>query len=147
MSIQGVPSAWPAGTDVLVLGGLPTGDPEGLDEGQVPLPEDTTNVVKLLREQGLAVVHAVAADRRVEVGRWSADYLMPILMFAQEAIAGGAGNILASIILERMRHLAPGAQLHVRVAKVRTKDMQADWFEADGPPDKVIEALQHGFGD
>ena len=131
---------------MLVLGGLPTGAPEGLEEGEIPIPDDTTNVVKLLRAEGLKVGHAVPVEQRVQVGRWSADYLVPILMFAQQALASGAGDILAAIILDRVRHLHPGAQVHLRVARVRTEDMEAEWFEADGPADKVIEALR-AFGE
>jgi len=114
--------------------------------GKVPVPSETTDIVKLLREAGLRVEHSVPSDRRVQVGRWSADFLLPILMFAQQALANGAGNLLADAIRQRLHTMLPGQRLHVRVAKVRTDDMDADWFEGDGPAEDVIEAMRHAIG-
>lgn len=138
---------WPEGVDVVVLGGLASGDVDGLGPDQIPIPDDTTNVVKLLRERGLAVEHAVPRERRAEVARWSgSEYIVPILLFTSEVMANGAGAILAEVIMQRLAMLRPGQQLHVKTARVETKEMSAEWFEGDGPADEVIEALR-AFGE
>jgi len=137
---------WPQDTDVLVLPGVP-GRMEQLSTGEEAYPSETSDVVKLLSEHGLRVCYATASDRRARVAYKSADLWFPVLVFSQQALASGAGQILASIVLDRIGATLPGrARLHVKLGKLQHDRTSVEWFEADGPADQVLAAIREAFG-
>lgn len=126
--------------DVTVQPGLPgRADPEGVDGGVYP--NTTTDIVKLLREQDLRVEYVQTRDQRSTLTLKAAEWWIPILVFAYQVDISLCGTLLANAVAELFPDREPKPILHVKCGR-ETADQQIDWFEADGPSDKVIEALR-----
>lgn len=138
------PGAWPEDTDVLVVPGIP-GKFTHLDTGEAAYPSETSDIVKLLQENGLSVRYA--EPRGARVGFKGADWWVPILIFAREALANGAGEILATVLRERIGlPRLPRTKLHVRLGR-RDADGSVRWFEASGAAQDVLTAMTGFLGD
>lgn len=136
---------WPQDADVLVLPGVPGRNGQLGTEEEV-YPSVTSDVVKLLAEKGLQVRYAASGARRALVAYKSADIWFPILVFTQQALANGVGQIIASIVLELIGATQPSrAKLHVKLGKLEHDRTSVKWFEADGPADDVIAAIREAF--
>jgi hypothetical protein len=136
--------AWPEGADILVQSGVPGKHMTipGI-EPSTPFPTTTTDTVKILRQAGLKVEYEVPRAAQVGVGYKANDWWIPILMFAWEAAANGAGDLLAAAIREQ---IGPArldrTTLHLKVGRVKKGTSKVEVFESHGPPDKVLEAMQ-----
>jgi hypothetical protein len=133
---------WPV-ADVVVLPGLPgwhySGDDDRLTN---PFPTTTTDIVKVLRSDGLTVEHIVERDHRQEVSLNAAEYWVPVLVFAADVGANMAGDLLAGAITRLFgAPLRRRSRLHVRYGQQRS-DGSVDFFEAHGDAEKVIEAIR-----
>lgn len=127
-------------SQVLVLPGVPGYAEEVDDVGAYP--STTTDVMKVLREAGLAVEYRDPPNERKQVSLFGIDIWMPVLQFTQDALASGAGDLLASAIrgLFGRRSVSDGT-LHVRFGR-EDSDGNVEWFEADGPGDNVLDAAR-----
>jgi hypothetical protein len=129
------------GIDVLVLPGIP-GNRERLDDGRGAYPDTTVDVVKLLREQGISVDYAEAADQRAELTYKADDVWLPVLLWTSDALANGAGSLFADMIIQLLgQRRAERKVLHVKT-EVETRDGEKRKFEGDGPGADVLKALR-----
>ncbi len=142
-----LPPEWPADLDAIVLPGLPDREVEGLQSGELAFPATSSDVIKLLGESGLRVDYESSAQgRQAFISQWSAEFLLPILAFTMDALANGAGDLLADIIRNRIGfNRLRRTRLRVKVAKVNRQDMSATWFEGDGNADEVLEAMRRAL--
>lgn len=136
---------WPT-TAVVVVPGLPGWSGAGsTDRVRYPFPNTTTDVVKVLREQGFSVEHTVAREERQIVSLNAAEYWLPVLVFGYDI----ATNVGAELISGAITQLFGTFQrrrdrLHVRYGN-RSSDGTVDFFEAHGPGDDVVKAIRaHG---
>jgi hypothetical protein len=139
--------SWPSGLDVVVLPGFPRGaDPPGLPEGESPYPDTTADFLKLLRERGLSVDYAQPHEKRAVVAQWSDDFIAPVLAFTAQALASGAGELLADIVRNRIDSLRlTTTKLRVKVGRHDEKTGETFWFDGEGPADQVLEAMKRGL--
>jgi transcriptional regulator with XRE-family HTH domain len=130
-----------APADVLVLPGIP-GKRERLDDGRGAYPASTTDIIKLLREQGVTVDYIEPSNRRAELTYHAADIWLPVLLWASDAIANGAGSLFAHAIIQLLgARRAERSVLHVRCGR-KTGEGDIRWFKADGPGADVLKALR-----
>jgi hypothetical protein len=133
---------WPAGVDCLVLPGVPRGESR-LADGRGAYPDCTTDLVKLLREQGLQVGFAQERSKRALTGRKSEELLMPILVFARDALANGAGSLLAAAIADYVgRSRLTSTRLQARIGRVKTEVGEAEFADFDGNGEYVVKAIE-----
>jgi hypothetical protein len=136
----------PAGVDALVLPGFPNRSDLDRDEGSF-YPGETVDIVKLLKEQGLTVDFAEAREDRKTLELKAAEFWAPILVFAYEAAAHGAGALLAHAIIQRLGHeRLKRAIVHVKCGSQQS-DGTTEWFVADGPGEEVVKALKEWKSD
>ncbi len=130
----------PDNVDCLVLPGVP-GRWDRSEDGSALHPGPTLDVVKLLRTEGLSVEFSEPPESRRELLLKSEEIWLPILAFTTDAVANGAGSLLAHAVIQRFgRKRAEKARLHVRCAAVSGTDQA--WFEAEGAGDEVLQALE-----
>lgn len=123
----------PEGADGLVIAGV-------AGQGGQEYAADTDDIIKILAESKITLVYDREGDRDRLVLK-SADWWGPILIFGQQALAGGLGNILANAVWEligKRRH----TRIHLDVGSARTTDGEVVWFKGDGPAPDVLEALR-----
>lgn len=134
---------WPA-AEVVVLPGLPGWFP---NDNQIrhPFPNTTTDVVKVLRGQGLSVEHVVAREGRQIIALKAAEYWLPILVFSYEVAVNVSAELLAGVITQLFGAVQLRRdRLHVRYGH-RLPDGTVSYFEAHGPGDEVVKAIRaHG---
>lgn len=147
--------------DVTVLPGVPNMDGLTVDDGVVPFPDTTTDVVKLLRQRGISVEYSVPRDQRTYVGHKAFELWLPILEFTRDLLIGIEGGLLVELLMSYVqpaadsstpedleqsdeevgepRDTAP-AILHVEwhVAK---PDGERETFVANGSMPDVLDAL------
>ncbi len=114
---------------------------ERLNNGQYAYPSTTTDIVKLLKANGFEISYDHDRHDRVEVSYNAADAWLPVLAFTQSVLANIPANILSTII---MQYFGAGRQtqknLHVKFI-VTTPDGGEKNFEAHGPGQEVVEAI------
>ena len=127
--------------DVVVLPGVP-GKVERLDDGRGAYPASTVDIMKLLREQGLAVEYVESPNRRAELTYHAADIWLPVLLWTSDAVANGAGSLFSHVIIQLFgQRRAERSILHIRCGR-QTAEGDIRWFEADGPGSEVLKALR-----
>lgn len=104
------------------------------------------DLYKLCIERGLDARWAQPQAQRRFLALRSADVFLPTLAFIGGEILTAGG---AAILSECIRHFLTRApslrdvKLFVRVVRVQHEDgSNAEWFEANGPADAVLEALE-----
>lgn len=149
----------PEGVDVLVLPGFPDREVV-LDEPGHAYPSTTIDVVKRLRQLGLAIEFIEPREQRVEVTLKAFEVWVPILLVAQQVFIGlGVWQLIEAFERRSLaRSASPSddiaanvdegetALLHVRMGVVKEYGRETRWIEADGSPDdvaRVIEQVQH----
>ena len=124
---------------IVVVPGLPNS--LSRPDGDHPIyPGSTLSFVKVLRGAGYPVRLATPDNIR-EVSHHSADIWLPIAEFGVAVLAGGAGNVLADVL---MRVLAPPRRTstaHIRW-KVQGPDGVTHDFTFDGDGDAAVEAAR-----
>jgi len=134
--------AWPEGVSALVVPGAP-GKEVAIPDGRVPFPTETADIVKMLREGGLDVAFAVPREERAEVSFNAAEFWAPILIFTSDALANGAGELLADAIRQRIGLDRIGrALLHVKIGRLKTETVELTWFETHGEGEDVLRAVE-----
>jgi len=136
---------WPEKADALVLPGKAGARLGGLEDSY---PADTTDdVVNHLRQRRLDVEYPPGSHGGFDM--WAPDtILLPILAFTIEAIANGAGDLLADFVQSRMAARHPSSRatrLIVKVGRVDKAKKTVTWFEGEGPPDKVLAAMKRAL--
>lgn len=137
--------AWPS-ADVVVLPGFPDAASTPQD-GHEPAvyPSSATDVVKILRAEGLDVAYAVDRSERRLMSKNAAEHWLPVVVALTEFGANTLTSVLASHIAEFI--VSPferSSKLHVRCGK-STSDGDISYFSASGPPEVVLDALKE-FG-
>lgn len=129
-----------ASSQVVVLSGVP-GYADEVD-GVGAYPSSTTDVMKVLREAGLSVEYRDPPNERKQVSLFGIDIWIPVLQFTQDALASGAGDLLAASIRTLFgRQSVSDGTLHVKFGR-EDGDGQVEWFEATGPGDEVLDAAR-----
>ena len=126
---------------VEVRAGIPGIGLEQLEDGRYSYPSLTSNFVKLFRNNGFTVTFDHERAQRVEVSHNAADAWLPVLAFSQAVLANIPANIISSIIMNFFG--AAGIKrttLHVKFVVV-SSDGSVEKFEAHGPGDDVVEAI------
>lgn len=137
---------WPEFEGVLVVAGLPGWSQAGTtDQVSNPYPETTTDVVKLVREQGLTVQYAVPREDRQTVSLNAAEYWLPVLVFAYDVGTNLVAGYFTGVITQLLGSLPKRSdRLHVRFGR-ETTDGAVEYFEAHGPAPDVVKAIKaHG---
>jgi hypothetical protein len=125
---------------ITVLPGLPGRLSTPDDPGPV-YPASTLPLVKLARQAGHRVILTASGDLR-EVSHHSADQWLPLLNFGIDVLAGGAGNVLASLLMSWFdRGAADRAVVHIRW-QAQGADGSVRLFEFDGDSRAAIQAAQ-----
>lgn len=138
-------AAWPD-VDIVVLSGFPDDSaPIGDTRDAAFHPSSVTDVVKLLRADGLDVAYAVERDARQLMSKNAAEHWLPVLIAVSEFGANTLTSALASIIAERI--IAPFGQsskLHVHYG-IQCQDGSFRFLRASGEPRAVLDAMEE-FG-
>lgn len=105
-------------------------------------PSSTLAFVKILRNAGYPVRLATPEDVR-EVSHHSVEVWLPVAAFGLQVLAGGAGNVLADILL-RLISSTPrsrGTVAHIRW-NVQAPDGATHEFKFDGDGVTAVEAAR-----
>lgn len=135
---------------IVVLPALP-GDLSSPSDGQPIYPASTLAFVKILRGAGYPVRVATPEDVR-EVSHHGADEWLPVVNFGLQVLAGGAGNVLAVILMRLFdANVRRKTVTHIRW-NVQAADGSVHEFAFDGNGENAIEAaraFEHslGYGD
>lgn len=125
---------------ITVLPGLPGRLSTPDDPGPV-YPASTLALVKLARRAGYQVLLTASDDLR-EVSHHSADQWLPLLNFGINVLAGGAGNVLAHLLISWFdRGAADRAVVHIRW-QAQAADGSVRLFEFDGDSRAAIQAAR-----
>jgi len=132
---------WPDGADAIVLPGIPGVEPPSAKEDIYP--SETIDLMKILREGGLRVEYLDPERERAEVAyRGYADYITPVLIFTQDALANGAGDLLAAAIRERASSFRRSERkARMKVGKIKSPNLTVKWLDWEGPADEAVKAL------
>jgi hypothetical protein len=101
-------------------------------------------LAKRLRESGLEVEFADAKEQRAYLELRAADLILPILVFTSQALASGAGDLLAGAVREmfgKTRGSSRG-RLVLQVGREDTPSGQTLWFKGSGSQDDVLKAFK-----
>jgi hypothetical protein len=127
-------------SSIVVVPGL-AGALSSPDDGRPTYPSSTLAFVKVLRSAGYPIRVATPDDRR-EVSHHAADVWLPVAVFGLQVLAGGAGNVLADIL---MRVLAPIPRrktvAHISWT-VQAPDGSTHEFKFDGDGQTAVEAAR-----
>jgi hypothetical protein len=136
---------WPPDVDCVVVPGIPGGS-STTQKGESAYPATTTDVLKLLREAGVRVDYVNSRERRAQVAYESDDVWLPILIFTRDALANGAGGLLANVIWSYLAlHHNQTTRLHVRSGRVKANGKE-EWYDGNGPASDVIRGLEIFYG-
>jgi hypothetical protein len=125
--------------DAILVPGVPSAAVPEREEAVYP--SSAPDIRKLLLEGG---VDAVWLDDRPRgyLDLKAAEDWLPILVFTQDALANGLGGVLTAAFLHYVdRARTARTKLHLKVGRIRRKDEEIEWLEADGDADGVLEAL------
>ena len=133
---------WPD-ADIVVLPGFPDDSAQiEMSLSETNYPSTATDVVKLLRAEGLSVEYAVKRSERQLVSKNAAEHWLPIVIAVSEFGANTLTSALASIIAEQIVAIfGGGSKLHVHCG-VKEADGSYRFIKASGPPEAVIEAME-----
>ncbi len=144
MSVSEAEPSWGFGddVDVVILPGIPYTGIDRLDDGRWAYPGTAPDVLKLLREQGLAVGWAYPRDQRGTVEHKAFEVWLPVLMFVRDVFASGAGEVVATMIIGLLgsKQAAGDATLHVEFKVKRGDDLTT--FKASGRGRDVLKAMK-----
>jgi hypothetical protein len=126
---------------IVVVPGLP-GTLSSPEDGSPAYPSSTLAFVKILSSAGYPIRVATPESLR-EVSHHSAEVWLPVAEFGLQVLAGGAGNVLADII---MRVLPPLPRRLKTVAHIRwnvqAPDGSTHEFTFDGDAQSAIEVAR-----
>ena len=137
----GLDAAWPD-VDIVVLPGFPD-DPAPIDGARDSAfhPSSATDVVKLLRAEGLDVVYAVERDDRQLMSKNAAEHWLPVVIAVSEFGANTLTSALASIVAEKV--IGPfghSSKLHVHCG-IQSQDGSFRFFRGSGEAQAVVNAM------
>lgn len=134
---------------IVVIPGLPD-NLSAPDDDRPSYPSSTLSFVKILRAAGYPVRVATPDDVR-EISHHAADVWLPLVDFGLQVLAGGAGNVLADVIMRTLGSI-PGrrSMAHIRW-KVQSPDGSVREFRYDGNAEAAVEVARSferslGFG-
>jgi len=128
---------------VVIRAGIP-GMEDGSAEGEHRYPTNTSDFVKLLREEGFNVDYEHEKLERTLVGYKAFDVWVPVLDFSLNVLANIPANIVATTIMNYFRATKrdlKDATLHVEYS-VRKKNGDVIKFRADGASSDVLKAIE-----
>jgi hypothetical protein len=106
---------------------------------------DTDDLIKILAEGGVSVKYAYEDDNTRErlLLKGAVDWWGPIVVFTTNALANGAGSLLANAVWELVgeRHNRK-TTVHLDVGRIRDTDGETVWFHGEGSPKDVVDALR-----
>lgn len=132
------------GLDAVIVPGIPGFEIEALDVEGPAFPSSTTDLMKVLREQGLHVEFEDPDSPHPLVSHKAADWWIPIMVFIIETgVASTAGNLLSHAIISLLgAKKAESSVLHVKVGVVQAGRDKIEWFEGHGKGADVLKALR-----
>jgi hypothetical protein len=126
---------------VLICAGVP-GKPELTVEHGKPYPSTTTDVAKLLAEQGFDVAFEDERDQRSYTSFYAAEVWLPVLQFGEQVLNNGLGTVLGALLLGLVGDKKPkNTILHVEFRVERHKGSK-NTFKASGKADDVLKAME-----
>jgi hypothetical protein len=128
----------PPGTDGVVLAGV-------AGQGNDAYAADTDDLIKILAENEITLRYQEEGDHDRLLLK-SADWWGPVLIFTQQALADGLGNLLANAVWELISK-RPKTHIHLDVGCFRDERSEVTWFKGEGSADEVLEALRIWHGD
>ncbi|QHC57528.1 hypothetical protein [Rathayibacter sp. VKM Ac-2760] len=127
-------------TAIVVVPGIPgtLTQPAG---SQDVYPASTLPFFKVLRAAGYPVRMERAEDVR-EISHHAADVWLPIVAFGIQVLAGGAGNVLADVLMLFFDAI-PARKTSVHISwRVEGSDGTTQHFQFDGDSAKAIDAAR-----
>jgi len=143
-SIEPAVEVLPAGTgqsDAVVIPGVPGVHlpPDAPDT----YPSLTIDLIKILRGAGLTIDYAEPDSEKAWAELLGAEVWVPIIVFAQQAIAAGVGGVLTAAVLELVGKVrASRSKLHVKIGRLISRNETVAWLEATGTVDDVLKAVK-----
>lgn len=129
--------------DAVIVPGIPGMAVETLDVEGPAFPSTTTDVLKVLREQGLRVEYVDPSGPHPLISHKAADWWVPIVVFIQTGAATTVGNLLSHAIITLLGpKRAESSVLHVKVGVVHAGQDRIEWFEGHGKGADVLKALR-----
>jgi hypothetical protein len=126
---------------VFICAGVP-GKPELTVKRGKPYPSTTTDVAKLLAEQGFDVAFEDERDQRCYTSFYAAEIWLPILQFGEEILSNGLGGLLGVLLIGLVGERKPkNTILHVEFRVVRRKGGKKT-LKASGKADDVLKAME-----
>lgn len=128
---------------IIVESGFP-GKPNYSTPDGHPYPSSASNVVKLLRQEGMQVEYAHEKSERRVVSLNALEVWLPILSFVGDVGANIPANIVATMIMNYFKGMKNGTSdtlLHLEYEFQDSKGNKAK-FSASGSPEHVISALK-----
>jgi hypothetical protein len=124
---------------IVVVPGLP-GRLSTPDDDQLPLPASALVFVKVLRGAGYPI--RIATEDSREVSHHAADEWLPVANFGLQVLAGGAGNVLAGILMLVFSAIPRRKRVvHIRW-NVQGPDGSVHEFEFDGDGEAAIDSAR-----
>lgn len=131
------------GLDAVIMPGIPGMSAAALGLDGSAFPSSTTDVMKILREQGLKVEFEARDGAHPLVSHKAADWWVPITVFIQTSTGTAAGNLLSQAIMSLIGHRrADSSVLHVKMGIVKEGGDKIEWFEGHGKGSDVLKALR-----
>lgn len=132
---------------IVVFPGLP-GSLTTPTDGRPTYPASTLIFVKVLRSAGYPVEVELLRDAR-ELSHHAADVWLPLAAFGLQVLAGGAGNVLADVLM-RLFAAYPRRKSVAHIKwDVQAADGSVHEFAFDGDGEAAIEAarvFEHSLG-
>lgn len=118
---------------VIIRPGVPGLGFEELDGGHAGYASSADDLVKLLRERGVATDFDRPREERLEVTHKAADVWLPVIEVVRDLAIGVLGGCIVELVKDEK------TRLHAKVG--RSRRGATEWLELDGSRDEVIEAI------
>lgn len=124
---------------VIVHAGVPGLGLETLGDGTAGYPSTSDDLIKLLREKGVAAEYDRPLSERSEVMHKAADVWLPVLEIIRDLSLGVLGGCIVELVA------APRSRVHAKIGRKRKGE--TEWLEISGQRDEVIEAIDRFLED
>lgn len=124
--------------DVTILPGVPNMTGLTVDDGVIPFPDTTADVVKLLRQRGFSVEYSVPRNQRIYVGHKAFELWLPILEFTRDLLI----SIEAGLLVELLKSFVQPAADPIR-PKVLERGTEDDVVDPEDSTPAILHVEWH----
>jgi hypothetical protein len=128
---------WPGTVQVGALPGI-VGQPDRA------FPSSTSNVLKILRSQGISADRLAPAP---EIKLMAAEVWLPFLLVASQVMANVGATLISHaivLLITPETDVERRSLVHAKFGRVRANGVEYDWIELEGPAAEVADAA-HAF--